>query len=171
LDLNLKNIIVNCEKQVNNLLEGDSGTVEVINVDDMKIDMKSHDSDTMKEKSMILRNNQINLIVYSFLIKDFITLIYVILVLYFIKDEFTTEGYKILAKNNNSTILTHLYFISYIIPVIANYFAFYFLVKDQFKKTKRISKSDLSLLYKNSDGEDIGKNEFRRQSSIREFLH
>lgn len=74
----------------------------------------------------------------------------------FLKDQFELLEFKVEITHIGPVILLNILNISNILPVVSNYLAFYYLVKDHFYITDQSNLDSKLILCSNSEDLDIG---------------
>lgn len=86
-----------------------------------------------KEIYFSVRIKQINYVSITFLLSDIYQLFYSLAKMFFLHDLFENQIFKVIPITTEGSIIFFLNNLSLLLPILANYCAFYYLIKDSYK--------------------------------------
>lgn len=138
----------------------------------------THLHSTNSEIYVGIRIKQINLVTITFLICDLFEVVFITIKMYSIDDQFENLNLKTVPTTDLSATLLFLNNICILLPIISNYLAFYFIIKNNFRnndnnesnQNKSISSSKSSFSSQLFTSRDIKRYSIAPKKEIEEFL-
>jgi hypothetical protein len=95
-----------------------------------EIDFEDHQE---KEIYFSVRIKQINLVTITFLVSDTYQVFYSLAKMIFLHDHFDNQNLKVVPITTEGSLFFFLNNLSILLPILANFLAFYYLIRDSFK--------------------------------------
>jgi len=115
---------------------------EEITIEDLAINIQVKDDKVLKEESMSLRVKQLNLVIFGYFTADLVDFLYNLLLVFVVPDMFEYHGHNKVPSNFFTVTLETVDYLANFMPVLCNYIAFFYLVKDYFNLKKKKTSSE-----------------------------
>jgi len=148
IGITLKSLLTNvhvCHSQVfkvklfeENVTDKEEKEASLLNILEKEQQSEHHKHGKLNEYTNEIRIQQINIVCYTFLLTGLYKCVYIVMKYYLLDHQFNLHNGKTLPKTLLTTLLHFFYLMSIIVPIITNYIAFYFIIRNYFRGSNEL---------------------------------